>query len=54
MIKTAAMIGSYLGGIGTVNKPVKCAAGVQGPPVYGGKQVAVIDFVGHWWQIMAK
>lgn len=28
------------------SKPVKCAAWVQGLPVYGGDQVTVIDFVG--------
>lgn len=28
------------------SKPVKCAAGVRGLPIYAGEQVAVIDFVG--------
>lgn len=28
------------------SKPVKCAAGVQGLPVFRDEQVAVIDFVG--------
>jgi len=33
-------------GLVNKSKPVKCAAGVQGLAIYGGEQVAVIDFVG--------
>lgn len=40
------MCGSHQGRLEKSSKPVRRAAGVQGPPDDGGEQAAVIDFVG--------